>query len=424
MQQTKPPQPPTARRFPIKTLVLLWVMSLGALGSLVAAPQGGQSAKPQTDQSNRQKKDSQIRSQETPAEAGATSTSKLALPFKRLWLYADDITTLATTMDETHIYLPLVAGRVVCLDRETGARVWLSEPGGIISAPVAIGESVVYIASRKLAEDGTEAGAALRAVDKITGLTIWANDYPRAFTSALTVTKTCLYAGSSDGALYAIATENGAVTWKAATQDLIRGGILISEGAVYFGSDDGALRGVELDKGRELWKFQTRGKIRCTPVMDDHNFYFGSSDGYLYAVDKVTSKVKWQSRTGAAIEATPVIVEDKILVASFDNFVYALARSNGNKIWKRRMENRITAPPLVEGDALMIAPIRGDHVAVFLQADGKRVNFYRLDKEYEIVSEPVFSDHLLLLATNKGLVAAVTTQPTDPRTNAARKEKP
>jgi outer membrane protein assembly factor BamB len=362
--------------------------------------------------------------QEPVAEAGAASTSKLALPFKRAWLYADDVMTLAPALDEARIYLPLAGGRVVCLERQTGSRLWLSEPGGIISASVAVGEKLVYIAARKLADDGTEAGASLRAVDKITGLTLWAKDYNRPFTSALTFATERIYAGSADGSFYAISAASGEVIWKAATQDVVRGGALLTAEAVYFGSDDGALRGVEGDKGREIWKFQTQGKIRGAPAMDEGNLYFGSSDGFVYAVDKTSGKVKWQSRTGAAIEASPVIVGDKILVASFDNFVYALGRETGNKIWKRRMESRLTAAPIIEGDAAMIAPLRGDHIAVFLNADGRRVNFYRLDKEYEIVAEPVFRDHLLLLATNKGLVAAVSTQPADGGTNVRVKEKP
>jgi outer membrane protein assembly factor BamB len=362
--------------------------------------------------------------QELVAEAGAISTSQLALPFKRLWLYADDMTTLAPTTDEGRIYLPLAGGRVVCLDSATGSRIWSSEPGGIVSAPVAIGETSIYIATRKFAEDGTEAGASLRAVDKLTGLTLWAKDFARPFTSPLTFAKKRLYAGSADGSLYAIATADGETIWKAQTQDIIRGGVWVSEAAIYFGSDDGALRGVEADTGREIWKFQTKGKIRSAPVTEGHTFYFGSSDGFVYAVDKITSKVKWQSRSGAAIEASPVLVEDKILVASFDNFVYALSRTTGNKIWKRRMENRLAAAPIVEGDAAMIAPLRGEHVAVFLHQDGRRVNYYRLDKEFEIVAEPVFSNRLLLLATNKGLVAAIASPVVDTHNNSLKKEKP
>jgi outer membrane protein assembly factor BamB len=402
----------------MQALLLFCAMPLLLLAGQEVSPQ---TAKPPA---NRQDQANARSAQESGAEAGASSTSRLALPFKRAWLYADDLTTLAPALDEARVYLPLVGGRVVCLERETGARLWLSESGGIISAPVALGETSVFIAARKLAEDGSEAGASIRAVDKVTGLTLWAKDYARAFTSPLGFAGERIYAGSADGGLYAISTVNGEVIWRAATQDAVRAGVLLSDNAVYFGSDDGALRGLELEKGQEIWKFQTKGKIRCTPLSDADNFYFGSSEGFFYAVDKVSGKVKWQSRTGAAIEASAVLLEDKILVVSFDNFVYALARETGNKVWKRRMENRLTSAPVVEGDTAMIVPLRGDHVAMFLNADGRRVNFYRLDKEYEIVAEAVFQNHLLLLATNKGLVAAIATPLSDGRTNARQKAKP
>src|SRR5262252_510713 len=79
-----------------------------------------------------------------PAEGGATSTSHLALPFKRLWKYlTDESSPLAPSIDNERIYLPLAGGRVVCLDRETGSLRWMTDPGGIISSPVAVGENSV-----------------------------------------------------------------------------------------------------------------------------------------------------------------------------------------------------------------------------------------------------------------------------------------
>ncbi|GEM_PF-897207 len=359
--------------------------------------------------------------QESVNEDGATSTSRLALPFKRLWQYAEETTTFAPAVDEKRIYLPLAGGRVVCLDRQDGSRLWMSELGGNVSAPVVIGEQAVFVATRKVTADGAEAGAALRAIDKTTGLTLWAHDYPRYFPSPLVLDKMRLYAGCADGALYAISITDGEVVWKAQTADVVRAPALVTETVIYFGSDDGAMRGVEHDKGREVFKFQTPGKIAGAPVMDERFCYFGSSEGFVYAVDKVFGKLRWRSRTGASVEATPVITGDKILVASFDNFIYALSRSSGNRLWKRRFDNRLIAAPLVEGDAAMIAPYRGDAIAVFLSADGRRVNFYRLEKETEIVAAPVLSDNLLLIPTDKGLLAATPAQATDTRTNAVKK---
>jgi outer membrane protein assembly factor BamB len=355
------------------------------------------------------------------AEPGAVSTSRLALPFKRAWQHlTDDAMTLPPTLDGARIYLPLTGGRVFCLDRDTGELLWSAEPGGIISAPIATSDNVIYIATRKLAADGSEAGASLRVVDKTTGLTVWVKDYPRAFASPLAASKDRLYIGAADGAFYALDARNGDIIWKVATQDVVRGEARITDSAIAFGSDDGALRVVEAQTGKLIWKLQTGGKIIGQPASHERLFYFGSGDGYMYAVEQATGKLRWRSRTGAAIEAPPVIVGDRVLIASFDNFIYALSRTSGDRLWKRRLENRITTAPIVEGDAAMVAPLRSDYVAVFLNANGRRVNLYQLDKEYEIAAAPIFAGDKLILATSKGLVV-VNAAHSDHPANAIKK---
>src|ERR1700754_107618 len=185
------------------------------------------------------------------AEPGAVSTSRLALPFKRVWQHlTDDAMTIQPTLDGARIYLPLTGGRVFCLDRSTGALLWSAEPGGLISAPIAVSEQVIYIATRKLAADGSEAGASLRAVDKTTGLTARVKDYPRAFASPIAVGADRLYIGSYDDAFYALDAHSGDVIWRVATQDVVRGQALVNAGVVTFGSDDGALRVVEATTGK------------------------------------------------------------------------------------------------------------------------------------------------------------------------------
>jgi hypothetical protein len=110
-----------------------------------------------------------------------------------------------------------------------------------------------------------------------------------------------------------------------------------------------------------------------------------------------------------------------VLVGSFDNFVYALSRANGDRIWKRRLENRITSTLIVEGDASLVAPLRGDYVAVFLNSDGRRVNLYRLEKDSEIVADPILAGDTLVLPTNNGLVVAKATRSGDGPANALKK---
>jgi outer membrane protein assembly factor BamB len=358
----------------------------------------------------------------TEGNNGAVSKALLAQPFTRLWQYlTDSAVAIPPALDSRRIYMALAGGRVVCLDRETGSLLWSSEPGGLISGAFAVGEQVLYIASHRVAEDRSEAGASLRALDKETGLTLWARDYQRAFTSPLVLSRDRVYAGSADGACYALSSKNGEVLWKLQTQDVVRGTALPTERVIYFGSDDGAMRGLDSETGREVLKFQTAGRVTGGPCADHRAIYFGSADGFLYSVSLPTGKLLWRARTGAAVEASPVIIGDKIVVGSFDNFVYCFSRSNGNRIWKRRLENRISAPVIAESDAILVAPLRSNHVIVLRTSDGRILNYYRMDSGYELVARPVFGNGVLLLPTDKGLVVAGASRAVNEPANARRK---
>jgi outer membrane protein assembly factor BamB len=315
--------------------------------------------------------------------------------------------SIPPALDSKRIYVCLAGGRVVCLNRESGSLVWSSDLGGIISGSIAVGEKALYIATHLIAEDRSEVGASLRAVDKETGLTLWVKDYSRAFTSPLTLVNERIYAGSADGAFYALSAVTGEVIWKVATQDVVRGPALVGERSVYFGGDDGGVRAVDAETGREVWKFQTGGRVPGRPCEDEQALYVGSADGYLYSIEKATGKQRWKARTGAAIEASPVIAQGLVIVGSFDNFVYCFGSSNGNRVWKRRLNGRVSAAAIIEGDSLLIAPLRGNQVAMLMVADGQPVNYFRLEPEQELVAQPLLSDGAVLLATDKGLLVAM-----------------
>jgi eukaryotic-like serine/threonine-protein kinase len=355
-------------------------------------------------------------------EAGAVSTSRLALPLKRVWQYlTPGSTSFPPAVDRQRIYVPLTGGRVDCLERETGSLLWSTEPGGVITAPLSVDATAVYVASSKIGADGAEVGASIRAVDCATGLTIWARDYARPFTSPLVVTGNRIYVGSADGALYALACESGDAIWKLQTPDVIHAEALPLNEVIYFGSDDGALRAANLSTGKELWKFQTGGRIIGRPAIEQHAIYIGSADGYVYSIDQALGRPRWRSRLGAAVEASIVLVADRLLVGCLDNFVYVLSRANGDKLWKRRLDSRVTVAPITDGDAMLVAPLRSSRLTVFLTADGRAVNFYELGPDLELVASPTLSRDLLFVPSNSGILALRPSEVSDNTPSAIRK---
>src|SRR5215471_20731916 len=202
-----------ARR-PVRQRSSIWfiIVGLSLLPGLLAF--GGQSRK-STDTDQRPSK-TNPRKSDAIAELGATSKSPLALPFKRAWEYLSDrMIVIAPTADGEKVYHPLQEGRVICLDRRSGALLWSSDSGGRVTAPVAIGRSrganVVLITSEKIDEGGGSSSGSLRAVDPTTGVALWARDFPRPFRSPMVTAKDRLFAGSTDGALYAISSVDGNV---------------------------------------------------------------------------------------------------------------------------------------------------------------------------------------------------------------------
>jgi outer membrane protein assembly factor BamB len=392
-------------------IVILYLSIILVTYNSIPVASGFQVASPRRKKTDEDRRNRRSR-EETVAEGGAVTASRLGMPFKRQWQYlTDNATTLSPTLDQDRIYIPLRDGSVICLERETGSLLWSTEPGGALEAPVAVGEKALYITSDRIRGEGTQTGGALRALDPATGLTLWVHDYERPFTSAIATAGDRLYAGSADGALYSLSLAGGDVLWKAATQNVVRGLALVTQGAIYFGSDDGALYSIAPASGKTNWKYQTQGAVVARPLLDGSAIYFGSWDGNVYALEASSGKLKWRSPTAAAVETSPVIAGDRLLIASLDDFVYALSKTSGNRLWKRRMDNRIAAAPIVDGDANMIAPLRGNHVAVFLNSDGRRVNVYQLERGYEIVAGPIFSDGLLFISTDKGLVVARAFKP-------------
>ena len=402
-------------------MLLILIITLTTLPALQSQSAQSTSSAPQTRSAGQPRNGDRSSNSETPIRR-PTSKSILAQPLKRSWQYlTDGAVALPPAVDSSRVYLALAEGRLVCLEVESGSLLWSSDPGGVITSPIAVGDNALYIATRKIADDGSDAGASLRSVDKMTGLTLWVRDYGRAFTSPLVLKGDRLYVGSADGLFYALASMSGDIAWKVQTQDVVRGGALATERAVYFGCDDGAIRGVDPKGGAQLWKFQTGGRVLGRPCSDGRAIYFGSDDGFVYSVDLMTAKLRWRARTGAAVEAPPVMVGAHLVVGSFDNFVYCLALANGNRIWKRRLDNRVAAEVIVEGDSILVAGLRSNQVAVLLLAGGLTVNYYTLEPDYEIVAQPVFASGTLLIPTDKGLVVAISSHTGDVPTNAVKK---
>jgi outer membrane protein assembly factor BamB len=151
-------------------------------------------------------------------------------------------------------------------------------------------------------------------------------------TSAPVVRGNLVYAGSSDGAVYAFHRASGATAWRFQT-----GAGLTDPGRITVlpsGKDPANSLGVALAKEREREQAR-RPLVTATPVVAAGTVYVGSWDSKLYALDATTGAVKWSRDENAPIPGAVVVLDDRMLYATGRSTGRIVARNNhtGEVLW-------------------------------------------------------------------------------------------
>jgi len=166
------------------------------------------------------------------------------------------------------------------------------------------------------------------------------------------------YVGSTDGYLYAIDLNSGAMRWKFETKARVVSTPAVAGGLVYFSSYDGWFYAIDALTGKLKWRFKNAGERRfeathihgslpvaetmpdpfdcylSSPAVWNGNVYFGSGDGNIYALDAATGNVKWRFHTGDVVHASPAISGGTLFIGSWDSYFYAIDAASGKEKWR------------------------------------------------------------------------------------------
>ncbi len=167
-----------------------------------------------------------------------------------------------------------------------------------------------------------------------------------------------LYVGSTDGYLYAVDLDSGAMKWKFKTRARVVSSPAVAGGLIYFPSYDGWFYAVDVVTGKLKWRFNNAGERRfaakhihgalpaaetmpdpfdcylSSPVVWNGAAYFGSGDGNVYALDAKTGAVKWKFHTGDVVHASPAISGGTLFIGSWDSYFYAIDATSGKEKWR------------------------------------------------------------------------------------------
>ena len=228
---------------------------------------------------------------------------------------------------------------------------WMpSEPGGAAVDPVT---GLVLVGTRDgwlhaLRRDGTVA---------------WEFRGAGPFDAVPAIEGDTVYAGSSDGRIYAIGVATGKERWRYDAKEELATRPAVAGGTLYVASLQETV--FALDAGTGAWKWQYRREkpqgftIRgaASPVVGKGKVYAGYADGAVVALDPATGAVRWQRQVaprGDFLDVDSIVLGDgRLYAAAYSGLVVALDAGSGEKVWE------VASP-----DASRVAVFPGTVVAV------------------------------------------------------------
>jgi outer membrane protein assembly factor BamB len=187
------------------------------------------------------------------------------------------------------------------------------------------------------------------------------------FDAAVTIEGDTVFAGSSDGRLYAIAIPTGRERWRYDAKEELATRPAVAGGTVYVASLQETL--FALDAGTGAWKWQHRRErpqgftIRgaAAPVVGGGKVFAGYADGTVVALDPASGAVRWQRQVaprGDFVDVDSIALEGKRLyAAAYSGAVVAIDAESGDRLWE-----------FAAKDATRVVALPGTVVAVTVNA--------------------------------------------------------
>ena len=222
-----------------------------------------------------------------------------------------------------------------------------------------------------------------------------------------------VYIATYSGEVHAVAIGSGEQVWVYPPKGegfigAVVGDPVIANGIVYTSSSDGKVYALNATNGKIKWETDRplADKLWTSPAIQGDTLYVSTLDGHIYALSVETGQLlDWSFEADAGFASSPVIDENRIYVGSFDRYLYGVGIGSNSSIWRFPSEeaagNWFWASPIVSEGIVYAGCLDGRLYAVEAKTGNKVREF---DAESPIVSSPVLTDGLLVVAAESGNV--------------------
>jgi len=227
------------------------------------------------------------------------------------WTYNIKDVTGTPIIIDNRLYAGSSAGKLLCLDRKTGEKIWdYPATGRNQAGPSGDGEMVLFPQ-----DNGTLMGLRAETGDKIFEVNL---DQPLV-NKAVIGDKT--YITGSEGGIFALDKSSGNIVWEKTFSHPIWTSPALDDGVLYFGDNGGKLRALTGKDGSVLWEYQTDGVIVSSPIIVGDYLLFGSLDRKLYCLNKATGELVSMREFKRGIDFPAVSDGKYICVAAHDGTI-------------------------------------------------------------------------------------------------------
>jgi outer membrane protein assembly factor BamB len=241
------------------------------------------------------------------------------------------------------------------------------------------------------------------------GTLVWEFQAHGAFSAAPTVDGDTVYAGSSDGRVYALSLDDGKLRWSYDVGEEMGTRPVVGNGAVYAMSLQDTL--VALDARTGVWKWihrrESRGIERGFTIRGAAaaqlrgNLVYGAySDGTVAALDAGNGQVRWERPVAPGGDYTDIdglrVEGDRVYAAAYSGAALALDPETGASTWTFR------APQLyrIAGSKALIVAVGATQLHGLSPASGQTI--WSVPLTGSPGATPVFAGKWLLVPAQEG----------------------